>query len=132
MSNHITITKLAANGSNWVTYHDHMSWHFNSCHWASHLTSTMTPQSYTNARVINSLTPDQHWSNKEAEAMDMIALSVPDDIFNIIKDKTTTMAVWNAIKDIYQNWSPMIAVDLGKKLQNSKLGNKGDACAHFT
>jgi hypothetical protein len=132
MSDRLTITKLSADGSNWVTYRDRMSWHFNSRHWASHLTSSMTPQSYTNAGVINGLTPDQRWSNEEAEAMDMIALSVPDDVFNVIKDETTTMAVWNAVKDIYQNRSPMIAVDLGKKLQNSKLGNEGDARAHFT
>jgi hypothetical protein len=132
MSDRLTITKLSADGSNWVTYCDRMSWHFNSRHWASHLTSSMTPQSYTNTGVINGLTPDQRWSNEEAEAMDMIALSVPDNIFNVIKDETTTMAVWNAVKDIYQNRSPMIAVDLGKKLQNSKLGDEGDACAHFT
>ena len=47
----------------------------------------------------------------------MIGLSVPDDVFMAIKDNTTTMDTWNAVKDLFQNRSPLIGADLRKKCQ---------------
>ena len=48
------------------------------------------------------------------------------------KSKTNTMEGWNTMKSIYQTRSKMHKVDLGKKLQNAKLGDEDDAHAHFT
>jgi hypothetical protein len=132
MSNNRTaITKLATDGSNWVTYQDRMDWAFNSRLWSNHLMSTTIPATYIAAGTINGLTPDQCWAAKEAAAKNMIATSVPNHIFNRIKNKTTTMEVWTAMKAIYQTRSKMITVDLGKKLQSTRLGDEDDACAHF-
>ena len=81
--------------------------------WSAHLTSMGTPAAYALAGDINGVSADDRWANEEAIAMDMIAASVPDPVFNQIKAKTTTMEVWNAIKDIYQSRSKMVTVDLG-------------------
>jgi hypothetical protein len=129
---HTAITKLATDGSNWVTYRDCMHWAFNSCLWSNHLMSTTIPATYIAAGTINGLTPDQRWAAKEAAAKNMIAASVPDHVFNRIKNKTTTMEVWAAMKAIYQTRSKIITVDLGKKLQSARLGDEDDAHAHFT
>jgi predicted Rdx family selenoprotein len=52
------VEKLIADGSNWVTYHNHMLWALRS-HWLSdHLTSTMVTQTYTNIGTVNSITPE--------------------------------------------------------------------------
>jgi hypothetical protein len=126
------ITKLAMDRSNWVTYRDRLTWAFNSRLWSDHLMGTTTPATYIAAGTINRLTPDQRWEAEEAAAKNMIAASVPDHIFNHIKNKTTAMEVWTTVKAIYQTRSKMITVDLSKKLQSARLGNEDDAHTHFT
>ena len=128
MSNDRTIiTKLATDGSNWVTYRDRMIWAFNSQWWSSHLTNTTTPAAYTAAGNINGLDPGQCWEAEEAAAMNLTATSVPDHVFNHMKSKMSTMEVWNVVKALYQSRSKMITVDLGTKLQNIKLGDEDNA-----
>ncbi len=118
----ITVIKLANDGSNWVTFRDHMTWAFGSRQWAAHLTSTTAPTGYDAAL----------WQREEASAMNLITASVPDHVFNRIKTKTSALEVWNAVKAIYQTRSKMITVDLGKKLQGTKLDDDEDACIHLT
>jgi hypothetical protein len=129
-TDHLTVTKLASDGLNWVTYRDRMTLKFRSQQWSSHFTSAMTPQSYTNTSVINGQTPDQRWSIKEDSAMDLIVSTVPDQIFNRVKNNTTTMAMWDAIKAIYQARSKMATINLSQKLQSTKLQDEGDAHCH--
>jgi heme/copper-type cytochrome/quinol oxidase subunit 2 len=64
--------------------------------------------------------------------MDLIASTVPDQIFNRVKNNTTTMAMWTAIKAIYQTCLKMATIDLTQKLQSTKLQDKGDVRAHLT
>ena len=125
-----TIT-LATDGSNWVTYQSQLIWAFNLRGWSDHLTTSTVPAAYITAGNINSQSPDQRWVTEEAITKHMIAASVPDCIFNQVKSKSTTKEVWAAVKAIHQTQSTMIAVDLYKKLQNTKLEEAGDARAHF-
>ena len=126
------ITKLASDGSNWVTYRDHMTLTFRSHQWSLHFTTTTTPQSYTTAGDINGQTPGQRWSNEEDMAMDLIASTMPDQVFNHVKTHTTTMDMWNTIKVIYQTRSEVATIDLRLKLQGTKLADEGDAHAHIS
>ena len=126
------ITKLAMDGSNWVTYRDCMNWLFKSHLWSDHLTSATITQPYLDAGDVNGQTPPQRWAAEEAAVNNMIATSVPDYVFTCIKDKTTTMEVWAAVNAVHQRRTRMIIVDLGKKLQNAKLNDDDDAHAHFT
>ena len=71
------ITKLAMDGSNWVTDQDCMNWLFKSRLWSDHLTSTTITQPYLNAGDVNGQTPPQRWAAEEAAANNMIATSVP-------------------------------------------------------
>ncbi len=118
----ITVIKLANDGLNWVTFQDHMTWAFGSRQWAAHLISTMAPIGYDAAL----------WQREEASAINLITASVLDHVFNCIKTKTSALEVWNTVKVIYQTRSEMIIVDLGKKLQGTKLGDDEDACIHLT
>ena len=122
------ITKLASDGSNWVTYRDRMTLTFRSRQWSLHFTTTTTPQSYTAAGDINGQTLGQRWSNEEDMAMDLIASTVPDQVFNRVKTHTTTMDMWNAIKAIYQTRLEVATIDLRLKLQGTKLADEGNAC----
>ena len=125
------ITKLASDGSNWVTYRDRMALTFRSRQWTLHFTSTTTPQSYINAGDINGLSPDQRWNLEEDMAVDVIASTVPDQVFQRVKSHTTTMEMWNAVKAIYEVRSKMASIDLRQKLQSTKLSDDGDAITHI-
>ena len=125
------VTKLATDGSNWVAYRDRMIWAINLRQWSEHLTRATVPPSYFTAGIINGLTPDQRWEAEEASAKHLIAMSVPDDVFNCIKTKPKAMEVWRAVETFYLSRTKYIRVDLDKKLQNTKLDSEGDVRAHF-
>ena len=126
-----TVTKLAADGSNWVTYRDRMIITFRGRQWSDHFTNTTTSTAYTTAGVINGRDPDQRWSIDEDMAIDLISNTVPDQVFNRVKAKTTVMEMWNAIKAIHQARSQIATIDLGLKMQGTKLADEGDALAHI-
>ena len=125
------VTKLATDGSNWVVYRNRMIWAINLRQWSEHLTRATVPPSYITAGIINGLTPDQRWEAEEASAKHLIAVSVPDDVFNCIKTKPNAMEVWRAVETFYLSRTKYIRVDLDKKLQNAKLDSEGDVRAHF-
>ena len=128
----VTLTKLAANGLNWVAYRDRVIWIFRSRNWSDHLTNTTVTQNYIDAGDINGATPAQRWTTEECITMELLGESVPDATFGKIKDKTSTMEVWDALKALYEGRTTMIQVDLTKKLQNQKLGEDDDVRVHFT
>jgi hypothetical protein len=64
-------------------------------------------------------------------AIEMITTTIPNQVFNHIKSHTTTMEMWNAIKAIHQTYSKMAALDLGKKMQDTKLHDYGNAHVHI-
>ena len=128
----ITNVKLITDGSNWGTYRDRMVWYFDSCHWSEHLASATIPQAYIDAGDINGQTPQQRWAAEEASAMNMIASSVPDDVFNRIKSQTSTHAVWNAVTAFYRSRLQMKIYNLEKVLRVAKLEDDEDPRAHLT
>jgi hypothetical protein len=123
-----SIPKLASDGGNWISYRDQMIWVFDNKCWAEHLTTDTVPAAWV---TIGTVTPQQRWDAEESSAKILIVASLPDHVFNRIKTKTNTKDIWDAIKEIYQKQSKMITVDLGQKLQGTKLGDDEDARAHF-
>jgi len=124
-----TVTKLATNGLNWISYRERMTWAFKCRRWSEHLSTTTVPQRYLDAGDINGISPQARWASEEYTAKEMIAESIPDHVFNRIKTKTTTMEVWDTIKGLYQSRSKII--DLNKRLQNAKCGEDDDIRAHI-
>ena len=128
---HHTITKLTTDGSNWVTYRDRMVITFRARQWSDHFTNTATSTNYTAGGVINGRDPDQRWALDEDLAIDLISNTIPDQVFNRVKSHTTVMEMWNAIKQIHQDRSKIATIDLGLKMQGTKLTDEGDAIAHI-
>ena len=131
MNDNIQIT-LATDESNWVAYRGRMTLAFKSRQWGNHLTSATIPPTYIAVGSVNGLTPDQRWEAEEATAMDVIASSVPDHIFNRIKNKTNVMEVWATMKSICQSRSETAITCLYNQLQGIKLEVEEDARAHLT
>jgi hypothetical protein len=126
-----TVIKLAADGSNWITYKDRLTWTITSQRWSTHLTSATVTQQYINASNVNGMTPHERWEDEENQVKQLIAVSLPDQVFNVVKVKANVFEIWEEIKNLHQKQSKMIIVDLGKELQRTQLGEDDDARAHF-
>ena len=127
----INILKLAADGSNWVTYRDHMKFALDMRGWAEHLTETTVTQGYKDASDIANVKPAQCWKNDDGAVRQLIVTSVPDSIFNRIKEGTDVKTIWDTLKKIFEGRTRSLLIDLGRKLQNTKCGEDDDVCAHF-
>jgi transposase InsO family protein len=127
----ISITKLVADGSNWVTYRDRMLWAVNSRDLSEHLTNASITQTYTNAGTIGNATPQMQWTHDQAVVKQLIAASVPDTVFNRIKTGTTAKDVWDALKKLYEGRTMLILIDLGRRLQTTRCGEEDNVCEHF-
>ena len=54
----IRVTKLAADGANWVTYHDQIMWALDAKGLLEHLTSDMITSDYSVAGTVDRLAPE--------------------------------------------------------------------------
>lgn len=143
------VPKLLADGSNWVTYRDRLRWALNARGLLGQIDQE-NPEP-TNPTV-NAPLPDpsdtaavtaaaslsrgyeiriEKWQMAEATVKQCIASSVPDSIFNRIKTKKTAKDVWDAVSQIFEDRSTMVAIDLRLKLQSVKCGDTEDVRAHF-
>jgi len=89
----IVVKKLLSDGSNWVTYHDRMTWSLRSRGLLDHLNHTTITARYVAIGNINNITSQMRWEADEAIAMQVIAASIPCSDFTNIKSKTTAKDV---------------------------------------
>ncbi len=98
----INILKLAADGSNWVTYQDRMKFALDMHGWAEHLMETTVTQGYKDTGDIANVKPAQRWKNDDSAVQQLIVTSVPDSIFNRIKEGTDAKTIWDTLKKIFE------------------------------
>ncbi|KAF8258287.1 hypothetical protein EI94DRAFT_1447558, partial [Lactarius quietus] len=108
----ICITKLAADGSNWVTYRYRMLWAIDLRGLSEHLTNASMTMTYIDAGTINNQTPTMRWRSDQSIVKQLITVSVPNSVFNNIKTSTTAKGVWDALKALYEGRTTLILVDL--------------------
>ena len=118
----ISITKLIADGSNWVTYRDCMLWAIDLRSLSEHLTNATITATYTTVGTVGSVTPQMRWSGDQAMVKQLIAISVPNTIFNRIKTGTTAKDVWDALRRLYEGHTMLIMIDLRRWLQTMPCG----------
>jgi gag-polypeptide of LTR copia-type len=127
----IRITKLAADGTNWVTYRNWMMWALDTKGLLEHLTSDMITSDYSAAGTIDGLTPEVRWERDEAMVKQFVASSVPDRVFSQIKAGLTAKEFWDQLGALYEGRSKLILFKLRKRLQNTRCGADDDVRAHF-
>ena len=101
----INLVKLATDGSNWVMYRDRLKITLWMCCWQDHLTSTSVTKAYTDHGDINGIKPDMQWEDDDEAVKHLIMNTIPDDIFNRIKDGTDAMTWWDELKKICEGRS---------------------------
>jgi gag-polypeptide of LTR copia-type len=127
----IRVTKLVADGSNWVTYRDRIMWALNAKGLLEHLTSDMITSDYSTAGTVDGLTLEARWKKDEAMVKQLVAGSVPDMVFSQIKAGLKAKEVWDQLRALYEGRTKLILVDLWKRLQNTHCGADDDIHAHF-
>ena len=71
------------------------------------------------------------WHANEATVKQCIASSVPDLVFNQVKMKATAKDIWDAVVQIFEGHSLMVAINLRQKMQNVSCGASDNICTHF-
>ena len=96
------ITQLAADGSNWENYRDRIILTIRSKKWKDYLTNDKPTKKYIDGGSIDGATPTQRWEDDEGTLINLIAMSIPNSAFNRIKDKKTTIEVWEELKNLHK------------------------------
>ena len=117
--NKTTVTKLLADGSNWVIYRDRMLWAIDSRGLKDHITSTSITQPYKDTGRVGHLEAQQRWDLDQSVVKQLIAASVPNSVFNSIKTGITAKDVWDELKKLYEGRTTLILVDLGRRIQTT-------------
>jgi len=127
----IVVKKLLSDGSNWVTYCDHMTWSLQSRGLLDHLNHTTITPRYVAIGNINNITPQMQWEADEAIAMQVIVASVPNSVFTNIKGHNTAKDVWDTLKALYKGHTTMVLVNLSQQLQSQHCRDDENVCEHF-
>jgi hypothetical protein len=85
--------KLAADGSNWATYRDRMSWVLGG-DLADHLTNAEVPKSRAGAETVTTT----RWERDDAIVQQYIAASIPDDVFAVVQKGTSAKDFWHNLE----------------------------------
>ena len=127
----INVTKLVTDGSNWVTYHNRMLWAIESCSLSKHLTKTSITQAYKDMGEVGTVLLEMRWCLDQATVKQLIAMSIPDSVFNNIKTGTSAKDVWDVLKKLYEGYTTLIPVDLGRQLQTTRCAEEDSIHEHF-
>jgi LTR polyprotein gag-polypeptide-like protein len=122
---------LAMDGSNWITYHNCISWLLKMRGLSDHLTSIAATVPYKSTGTINRLTPKECWTTDENAASQLIGAMIPDSVFHKIKMANHVKDLWDTLKALFEGKSRMLLIDLGRKLQNMHCGDNEDVHAHL-
>ena len=120
------VPRLEVDGTNWVIYKDHLQWAADACGYLSHLNGNQTvptapaiadpatPMATETAALAAYAYDTAHadWIKGEAVIKQMIASTIPDSLFMKICSKTTTLAIWTALANVFQSKSHMVVIDL--------------------
>lgn len=71
------------------------------------------------------------WKKSEAVIKQLIASTIPDSLFMKVRAKGTAREIWAALAAEFERRSRMISLDLRRRLQEQRCGEKADVRAHF-
>ena len=125
------IVWLVGDGANWVSYRDRMGIIFRMRHWQDHLTLAMVTQAYMDRGNVNGVAPNMRWEDDNEAVKALIMSSIPDKLFNQIKSRVNVQAWWNSLKNICEDRSQSMSIDLRGKLQSTRCREDNDVRAHF-
>jgi transposase InsO family protein len=125
------LPKLAADGSNWITYRDRIKWTITMRGLNDHLTHDSVTKHYKDAGDIGGLKPEQRWTADKIAVNQIFGATIPDLVFSQIKSAYEPKGIWEKLKELFEGKSRSMMVDLGKKFQNMRCGENDDVRVHL-
>ena len=132
--------------SNWVIYKEHFIWVLDARGIIDHIDGTSNEPADPvpeDAKKKEGLSAEENkldmewkkemreWRSGKAVAKQQIASSIPDSLFLKIRSNGSMYKIWKVLEDHYQKQSQMVAINLGRHIQNQHCGNKDNIVAHF-
>ncbi|KIM60341.1 hypothetical protein SCLCIDRAFT_50863, partial [Scleroderma citrinum Foug A] len=111
----LQVPTLSVDGSNWLYYKARVEWapedpaHGKDSSWKP----TATEQKLMN-EYPEKLKP---WIKDDGYVKQVIAASLPESLFLHVQKEETAKGVWDALMNLFQNRSHIVAIDLRRKLQ---------------
>jgi hypothetical protein len=141
----LRIPKLDVSGSNWVIYKERFTWALDARGILDHIeVASVEPVnpvpeetrkdklSEENAKLDTEWKKElKEWKTGEAVAKQQIASSIPDSLFLKIRSNGMAYNIWKALEDHFQKRSQMVAINLCRRIQNQRCGDKDDIVTHF-
>jgi len=144
----LRVPKLAADGENWMTYKDRLSWSVDARGFLGHLEGTekkpVDPLTLsgrgaswilTTSDEIRELTAYKaamkEWRLGEAITKQQIAGMIPDSLFIQVKSLATAGEIFMYLSNLFEKHSQVVSVKLLRKLQDQKCPEKGNIREHF-
>ena len=141
----LQVPTLNVDGSNWLYYKARVEWAVGSKGLTGHLSSLVPKpedpahgkdsswKPTTAEQKLVSEYPEKmkYWSKHNGYVKQVIAASLPESLFLRVQKEETAKSVWDTLTNLFQNRSRVIAIDLRRKLQETRCTEKGDLCAHF-
>ncbi|EIW54232.1 uncharacterized protein TRAVEDRAFT_92309, partial [Trametes versicolor FP-101664 SS1] len=155
------VPRLEVGGANWVIFKDRLLWAADAKGVLGHLDRTSkepeAPAPRTAAAATagdgsaggaagqtgqaTAETPDPaqtkydtdivEWRKREATAKQLVASTIPDSLFMKVRGRATAWAIWEAIAAEFEKKSRMFTVNLWRRLQDLRCGEKDDVRTHF-
>jgi len=126
----VVIPKLEGDNSNWVMYRDRLVIAIEGRNLDAHLASATITAAYNKSGQNNQEEQDK-WRTDNRQAKILILNSLPDVVFNKVKQHTSAKAVWDAVKIACGSRTNMAVVDMRAKLQTTVCHEKGNLRTHF-
>ena len=101
------------------------------CDLDDHLTLAVITQECIDDSTINNCMPQRCWRAEEKIVKVLIESSVPDIIFNDMKDLPTAKEAWDAVIAKFSHTTEMNLTELRRQFQNSCCLEDGNVCTHF-
>ena len=136
------IPKLDVSGSNWVIFRERFIWALDARGIIDHIDGTgsepIDPVPEKDRKEVLSAKLDSEWKRElrewragEAVAKQQVASSIPDSLFLKIRSNGSAFRIWKALGDHFEKRSQMVAIDLQRRIQNQRCGDKDDIVTHF-
>ena len=141
----LQVPTLSVDGSNWLYYKARVEWAVGSKGLTGHLSRLMAKPEDPVHRKDPSWKPTtakqklvneypeklKPWIKDDRYVKQVIAASFPESLFLHVQREETAKGVWDALTNLFQNSSCVIAIDLWRKLQETHYTEKGTLHTHF-
>ena len=142
---YLQVPTLSVDGSNWLYYKARVEWAVGSKGHTGHLSGleampddpsqgkdlSWKPTATEQKLVSEYPAKFKEWTKDDNYVKQVIAASIPESLFLRVQKEETTKGVWDALTNLFQNHSHIVAIDLRHKLQETRCTEKGDLHAHF-